>query len=602
MQLSQTAIILIGLCFDTSARSLAPTELFAQASPAVAILETFNELGQRLGAYSATVVEPGRLVTMCNVLETATTLRVTLQSDSADVQVVARDRERNLCLISAAGLATPAALPRLTQPLSVGSRVFALSNALGLGIGISEGVVSGLRPAVTGHHVQFSAPISPGSEGGALVDESGRLVGIIDYRRRDGQNVNFASAAQWIDEIAPRAAAGDARLKRFDQAMALWKQQQWKELHAMASAWSHEEPQAEDAWRFVIAAAQGQGDAHAEVQGWQALYQLDPSSTDVGTALGRLLLAGGKTPQALEVARQLLARHQEDAPCWLFLGQVLQASGQPVEAEQAYRRALELDPWLMDAYRSMAMLAQMRGDNKTAMAVWERLSGLHPHQLGPRLGLVRAYLAADKPARAWTALGQVSDSDTDNALVWYWKGVTLARLGCPEQAIKAYRTSLDRRLDSADWAWTGIGWALADLLRRAEAIEAFRSAVQIAPEHNEWRYQLALQLKEGGRLDEALEITTELVTKSPQESKNWRQHGFVLASQGRAKQALPAMEKSLQLEPRQPALWRTLIETYQLANRRDDAQRAYEQLRGIDSAMAEAVHDSTVLSYEEKLP
>ncbi|MES2877830.1 MAG: tetratricopeptide repeat protein [Pseudomonadota bacterium] len=602
MELSRTVIVLISLCIGAPARALAPTELFAQASPAVAILETFNELGQRLGAYSATVVEPGRLVTMCNVLETAATLRVTLPSNSADAQVMARDRERNLCLISAAGLAAPTALPRLTEPLSVGSRVFALSNALGLGVGISEGVVSGIRPSAAGSYVQFSAPISPGSEGGALVDDSGRLVGIIDYRRRDGQNVNFASAAQWIDEIAPRAAAGDARLKRFDQAMALWKQQQWADLHAMASAWSHEEPQAKDAWRFVIAAAQGQGDAHAEVQGWQTLYQLDPSSSDVGTALGRLLLAGGKTPQALELAQQLLAGHQEDAPCWLFLGQVLQASGQPGEAEQAYRRALELDPWLIDAYRSMAMLAQMRGDSQTALAVWQRLSGLYPHQLGPRLGLVRAYLAAEKPARAWSELGQVNDSDTDNALVWYWKGVTLARLGCPEQAIKAYRASLDRQLDSADWAWAGIGWALADLLRHAEAIEAFRSAVQAAPEHDEWRYQLALQLKEGGRLDEALEITTELVTKSPQEFKNWRQHGFVLASQGRPEQALPAMEKSLQIESRQPALWRTLIETYQLAGRRDDAKRAYVQLRGIDSAMAEAAYGTTLLLDKEKLP
>ena len=144
MHLSRTVIVLACLCLDNSARALAPTEIFTQVSPSVAILETFDEQGQRLGSYSATMVETERLVAMCEVLETAATLRVVSKSGGVTARVLARDRERNLCLIAAPGLSA-APVPRLTQPLAVGSRVFALTNALGLGIGISEGVVSGIR-------------------------------------------------------------------------------------------------------------------------------------------------------------------------------------------------------------------------------------------------------------------------------------------------------------------------------------------------------------------------------------------------------------------------------------------------------------------------
>jgi tetratricopeptide (TPR) repeat protein len=536
---------------------------------------------------------------MCNVLEAAATLRVESASGSLDARVLARDRERNLCLIAAPGFVV-AAIPRASQAPAVGSRVFALSNALGLGVGISEGVVSGIRRFPAGDYVQFSAPISPGSEGGALVDEGGRLVGIIDYRRRDGQNVNFASTASWIGEIEARAIASEVRLKRFDRAMELVTQQQWGTLRTMAANWSAEEPDAADAWRFVVAAARGGGDGEAELQGWYALHRIDPSSTDAGVGLGRALIAGGKTRAALDLARQLLAVQQEDASCWLLLAQALQASGEAKEAEQSYRRAVELDPWLTEAYRGIALLAQARGDSKAAIDIWRRLSGLSANQLGPQLGLAVAYLTAARPARAWSALGRVADNEADSAIVWYWKGVTLAALGCPEQAVQAYRASLDRKLPNADWAWAGIGSARAAMRRFPEAIAAYRSAVEAAPAVDEWRYQLAINLKDGGRADEALPITTGLVATKPEEAKNWRQHGFALAVLGRAAEAIPAMEKSLQIDSRQAKLWGALIESYQIAGRREDARRAYDQLRGIDGSMAETLYRSAILPYEER--
>jgi tetratricopeptide (TPR) repeat protein len=598
MHLSRSVFVLACLCLASSASALTPAEVFTQVSPSVAILETFDERGQRLGSYSATVIEAERLVAICEVLETAATLRVVAKSGDIAAKVLARDRDRNLCLIAAPGLAATA-LVRQTNPPATGSRVFALTNALGLGIGISEGVVSGIRAFSSDNYIQFTAPISPGSEGGALVDDSGRLVGIIDYRRRDGQNVNFASAAQWIGEIETRASAAEARLKRFDQAMALWKQQQWGDLQALALVWSKEEPKTKDAWRFVISAARGRSDSAAELQGWKALYQIDSSSTDVGLGLGSALLANGKNRDALDLMRQLLASHPEDASYWYFMGQMRQASGQLGDAEQAYRRAVELDPWLIGAYRSGAALAQLRGDNKTAVAIWERLSGLYSNQLGARLGLVGAYLSADKAARAWSTLAQIDDSESDSAMVWYMKGLTLARLGCPQQAIEAYQKSLERKLANPDAAWAGIGTALAAMSRYPEAIQAFRSAVQAAPDNDEWRYQLAINLKDGGRPGEALVITSDLVAKKPEVAQNWRQHGFVLAVLGRPEQAIPAMEKSLQIEPRQPKLWAALIETYQVAGRRQDARKAYDQLRALDGVKAEVSYREDILPYEE---
>ena len=598
-QLSLSGITLALLCFSTSARALAAHEIFARLGPSVVVLESIDEQGRALGSSSATLIGAERLVARCNVIEMATTLRVSAKSGGIDARVVARDRERNLCLIQAPGLAGPA-IPQTSAPPAAGSRVFALSNALGLGVGISEGVVAGIRRFPAGDYIQFSAPISPGSEGGALVDEEGRLVGIIDYRRRDGQNVNFASVAGWINEIEARDQVGKQRLERFDKAMTLFKQKQWPELEAMASLWLGEDPASQDAWRFSIEAAKGRNDAESERRGWEALYRIDPSSTTAGVGLGRRLLSSGNSKDALDLAQKLLVEHPRDASCWLLQGQAQQASGLPKEAEQSFRRTLEIDPWLIEAYGHMADLAQARGDAKTAITAWRRISGLYPHLLPPFTNLARVYLADEQLSQAWTTLAQVPAQHADDAAVWYLKGVTLSRRGATEEAIKAYQRSLDRKVSIPDWAWAGIGFALAADRRFPEAIAAFRSAEKLAPGVDEWRYQLAVNLKDGGRASEALPIIADLVKKKPDEAKNWRQHGFVLAILGRSAEAIASMEKSLQLDPRQAKTWAALIETFQQEGRREDAMGAYRQLRSLDGPMAETTYRSTILPFEER--
>lgn len=600
MYFSHRLIVFGCFCLSNTANALPPPEVFARFGPAVTVLDTYDGQGKRIGAHSATVIAAETLVTVCDVLEMASEMKVSSRSGTFDAKVIARDRERNLCLLSAPGL-SESPVPFRPEPVPVGSRAFAISNALALGVGISEGVVSAIREFPLGHYIQFTAPVSPGSEGGALIDEDGRLAGIIDFRRRDGQNVNFASLAGWIEEVKGRAAANAAKLQRFDRAIALSKEEKWTDLKDLSTAWSAEEPDARDPWRFAIAAARGLGDTESELQGWKALYRVDSSSTATGVGLGWALLARDQGQAALTLAQRMSTDHPDDAAAWLLLGRAHHALGQAGDADTAYRRAVQLDPWLIGAYQSLAALAQHRGDTKSAIAIWRRLSGLKPDDPGPRLGLANAYLADGKPARAWQALAQVPDKDLDSAFVWYWKGLTLARLDCHEQAIDAYRKSLERKPERPEWAWAGIGNVLAKQHRYPEAIAAFESASQANPDNDEWRYQLAIALKDGGRSAEALKITTDLVTRNPGESKNWRQHGFTLAVQGRPADAIPAMERSLQLDSRQPKLWAALIESYQIAGRRADAKRAYESLRGIDGQWAELSYRSMILPYEEDL-
>lgn len=80
----------------------------------------------------------------------------------------------------------------------VGEKVFAIGNPSGLEGTISEGIISGIRK--TDYDVlQITAPISPGSSGGPVLDEKGKVIGISTFTIAKSQNLNFAVPVKYIE-------------------------------------------------------------------------------------------------------------------------------------------------------------------------------------------------------------------------------------------------------------------------------------------------------------------------------------------------------------------------------------------------------------------
>lgn len=83
----------------------------------------------------------------------------------------------------------------LAEQPQIGERVYAIGNPRGYEQSITEGIVSGSRELNGILWIQHSAPISPGSSGGALISSRGILLGINAWITTDSQNLNFAVPA-----------------------------------------------------------------------------------------------------------------------------------------------------------------------------------------------------------------------------------------------------------------------------------------------------------------------------------------------------------------------------------------------------------------------
>ena len=80
-----------------------------------------------------------------------------------------------------------------------GQRVVAIGSPLGLFNTVSDGIISGFRNIKSVDMIQFTAPISHGSSGGALLNMNGELIGISTAGIDEGQNINLAMGYECIN-------------------------------------------------------------------------------------------------------------------------------------------------------------------------------------------------------------------------------------------------------------------------------------------------------------------------------------------------------------------------------------------------------------------
>jgi len=179
---------------------------------------------QSLG--SGVIVDPsGVILTNSHVVGGATDIRITT-SDGREfpVEMALDDPRTDLAVlrIREAGTQTFPALEFAdSDALSVGDLVLAIGNPFGVGQTVTSGIVSALaRTGVESDNYEFfiqtDAAINPGNSGGALVDLSGRLVGIntaIFTRSGGSVGIGFAIPASMARVVAAAGIAGGALVR-----------------------------------------------------------------------------------------------------------------------------------------------------------------------------------------------------------------------------------------------------------------------------------------------------------------------------------------------------------------------------------------------------
>ncbi len=185
--------------------------LIKRVMPAVVTIIGYNEEGKFSSSGSGFFINSqGHLITNYHVIRRMTHAKVKNHEGKIYpmVTVLAVDKKGDLamCRVDAPGVSFPflTVTPKIPE---VGERVLAIGSPFLLELTVSDGMVSAIRPDThAGPAIQMTAPISPGSSGGPVINLKGDVVGVSTFYREGGQNLNFAIPGPTILALKPGPA------------------------------------------------------------------------------------------------------------------------------------------------------------------------------------------------------------------------------------------------------------------------------------------------------------------------------------------------------------------------------------------------------------
>src|SRR5712692_4439331 len=200
-------------------QALSGDQVVERVSPSAVSILVGKGDGQVAGVASGVIIRSdGVILTANHVVRGMREVQVRLKSGEIydQVELIASDERRDVAALRIPATGLPVLPIGNSTNAASGATVFVVSNALGLPWTASSGILSATRMADdvpgagSGYRIlQFTAPLSPGSSGGVLVDVEARILGIVVGSLSVGQNVNFAVP---IDTIAGLGnASGGAR-------------------------------------------------------------------------------------------------------------------------------------------------------------------------------------------------------------------------------------------------------------------------------------------------------------------------------------------------------------------------------------------------------
>jgi serine protease Do len=282
---------------------------------------------RRTSLGSGVFVAPGEVVTNCHVTRNAESIEVRKGGIWVNAEAQQANVARDLCLLTVPRVPLPPAPLRSVKDVSPGQVVYSIGFPGGAGSIFASGRVHSLHTFDGSKVIETTTGFNLGASGGALFDDSGRLLGITTFRARGSRDSHFyAIPADWIEDLrsAPRQRvaplSGDvlpfwgetrARQPYFLQAAPLEAEQDWNGLHAVAELWAKDDQDDADAWYFLGRANAKLGRSDVAVVSLQRAVRLNAEYGRAWLELGLLYARLGRS-EDVERVRVSLSTVDED--------------------------------------------------------------------------------------------------------------------------------------------------------------------------------------------------------------------------------------------------------------------------------------------------
>ena len=180
-------------------------EEIASLASSVVLILVRDEKGEIFKSGSGIVISSkGYILTNCHVVSGGYSFSIKMEDCEEDFNTDTIIKYHNIFDLAVLKINTPCKpipIYNRAKPLARGQHIVAIGSPLGLFNTVSDGIISGFRTIDHVNTIQFTAPTSKGSSGGALLNLFGEVVGISTAGYTEGQNMNIAVEYSTIGEF-----------------------------------------------------------------------------------------------------------------------------------------------------------------------------------------------------------------------------------------------------------------------------------------------------------------------------------------------------------------------------------------------------------------
>jgi Flp pilus assembly protein TadD len=336
-------------------------KLIKAVIPAVVTIVGYNDQGKISSSGSGFFInDQGHLITNYHVIRNMSNAKVKTRDGKiypmTTVLAVDRKADLALCQLDIPG-GSPNFLPVSREVPEVGERVVVIGSPRLLELTVSDGIVSAIRTDThAGQAIQMTAPISPGSSGGPVINLKGEVVGVSAFYRSGGQNLNFAIPGHRILALQPGPGKPLAEYysppeqekakQAYAQGKRLFEAKDYpKALEAFREA-IKAEPKYASAYNYLGLSYKKLGLYDEAAQAYVQAIRLQPQNYVFLFNLGMLMYATNSYDNAATAFRKAIQLKPEDAGCHYMLGKTYAQQGNIQASWREYNILQKLEPKL----------------------------------------------------------------------------------------------------------------------------------------------------------------------------------------------------------------------------------------------------------------
>ena len=383
--------------------------LAQRIAPAVFRLEVKDATGVLIGSGTAFAISAdGLAVTNFHVVEhgESFTARTTQGAEFTVLGVAATDPAADLALVNLKASKLPFLELGESETLKIGAPIAVFGCPQGLSGTLSVGILSAKRtePEIAGKNmpnggrvIQITAPISGGSSGSPVIDQTGKVIGVAAAALAGPttQNLNFVIPVEAVKKLRKDSLVGLA--KKFLNIKPTGPSAQPK---APSPKQNPETAFLDDPETATFTKLADSGDWIQCVKLGRKLVDRHPQSSTAFLFFGYSLNEIGLNEQAERTFKSGLAISPENGALWQCLGSAYDAQKKTQEARECWKRSGGMDPERAETWRLLAVSFLRHSEYHDAVSPMENLRKLDRAEFDRLLAIYRSLRVHTQPLQA----------------------------------------------------------------------------------------------------------------------------------------------------------------------------------------------------------